>query len=127
MERTFQAVGPPRDQDSLEGASACPAGLFCWRPVISRDEICILTRNVEIAFGIKRYVEGVIDSGIDLGVAFYEDFGKVVLSIFVERPIELQDLAIFEIRIDDIQILIRPEYESAELTKFDVLRKTLFV
>jgi len=95
--------------------------------VISRDEICILTRNVEIAFGIKRYVEGVIDSGIDLGVAFYEDFGKVVLSIFVERPIELQDLAIFEIRIDDIQILIRPEYESAELTKFDVLRKTLFV
>jgi hypothetical protein len=86
-----------------------------------------LTRNVEIAFGIKRYVEGVIDSGIDLGVAFYEDVGKIVLSIFVERPLELQDLAIFEIRIDDIQILIRPEYEPAELTKFDALRKTLFV
>jgi hypothetical protein len=68
-----------------------------------------------------------IDARIYLGLAFYEHLGKVVLSILVERAVELQDLAVFEIRIDDIQILIRTEYESAKLTKFDACRKTVLV
>ena len=103
----------------------CPC--FAGRSVVSCDNARILTGNVEIALGIKRQVKGVIDSGIHLGVAFYEDVHKVVLSIFVERALELQDFAVFEIRVDDIQILIRPEYESAKLTKLDAFRKTLFV
>ena len=40
-------------------------------------------------FGIKRRVKGMIDPGIHLRVALYEDFGKIVLSIFIERPLEL--------------------------------------
>ena len=68
-----------------------------------------------------------VDARICLGVASYEDLGKVVLSILVERALELQDLAVFEIRIDDIQILIRAKYESTKLTKFDARRKTLLI
>lgn len=58
-------------------------------------------------------------------MALYEDLSKVVLSILIERTVELQDLAVFEIRIDDIQILIRAKYESTKLTKFEARRKTL--
>ena len=68
-----------------------------------------------------------IDAGIHLGVPLYEDLSKVVLSILIERAVEFQDLAVFEIRIDDIQILIRSEYESTKLTKFDACRKTLLI
>ena len=68
-----------------------------------------------------------IDPRVRLGVPLYEDLGKVVLLIFIERALELQDLAVFEIRVDHIQILIRSEYESAKLTKHDTLRKTFFV
>ncbi len=67
-----------------------------------------------------------IDAGI-FGVSFHEHFAKVVLSILVERAVELQDLAVFEIRIDDIQILVRAKYESTKLTKFDARRKTLLI
>ena len=67
-----------------------------------------------------------IDARI-FGVPLHEDLSKVVLSILIERAIELQDLAVFEIRIDDIQILIRAKYESAKLTKFYAGRKTLLV
>jgi len=41
----------------------------------------------------KRYVKRMIDAGIHLGVALYEDFREVVLSIRIERAVELQDLA----------------------------------
>ena len=68
-----------------------------------------------------------IDAGIYLGVALYEDLSKVVLSILIERAVELQDFAVFEIRIDDIQILIRAKYESTKLTKLDARRKTLLI
>ena len=68
-----------------------------------------------------------IDARIHLGVALYEDLSKVVLSILIECALELQDLAVFEIRIDDIQILIRAKYESTKLTKFDARRKTLLI
>ena len=68
-----------------------------------------------------------IDAGIHLGVAFYENLSKVVLSILIERAVELQYLAVFEICIDDIQILIRAKYESTKLTKFDARRKTLLI
>ena len=95
--------------------------------MIPRNEIRVLTGNVEIALGIKRYVKRVIDAGIHLGVALYEDFRKVVLSIRIERAFELQDLAVLKICVDHIQILIRPEHEPAKFTKFDVIWKTLFV
>ena len=95
--------------------------------MISRDKTRILARNVEIAFGIKRYVKRMVDPRVHLRVTLYEDLGKIVLSIFIKRALELQDFAIFEIRVDHIQVLIRPEYESAKLTKFRTLRKTLFV
>jgi hypothetical protein len=95
--------------------------------VISRYETGILTRNVEIALGIKRYVKGVIDSGIHLRVALYEDPCKVMLPIFIERALKLQDLAIFEIGVDHIEISVRSEYESPKLTKRDPRGKTLFV
>ena len=94
--------------------------------MISRDKIRILTRNVKIALGIKRYIKGMIDSGIHLRVALYEDLGKVVLSIFIERALELQDFAVFEIRVDHIQILIRTEYESAKLTERYTFEKDSF-
>jgi len=64
---------------------------------------------------------------IHLGVALYKDLSKVVLSILIELAVELQDLAVFEIRIDDIQILIRAKYESTKLTKLDARRKTLLI
>src|SRR5437867_7307786 len=86
---------------------------FACGTVISCDEISILTRNVKIAFGIKRYIKGVIDPGIHLRVALYEDLGKIMLSFFIQRALELQDFAIFEICVDHIQILVRPEYEPA--------------
>jgi hypothetical protein len=54
-----------------------------------------------------------IDSRIHLGVRLYEDLRKVVLYILVERAVELQDLAVFEIRIGAIQILIRARHESS--------------
>jgi hypothetical protein len=68
-----------------------------------------------------------VDARICLSVASYEDLGKVVLSIGIERALELQDLAVFEIRIDDIQILIRTKYESTKLAKLDARRKTLLI
>src|SRR5215208_4858713 len=37
--------------------------------VISRDETCVLTRNVEVALRIKCQVKWMIDAGIHLGVA----------------------------------------------------------
>jgi hypothetical protein len=67
-----------------------------------------------------------IDAGI-FGVPLHEHFAKVVLSILVERAVELQDLAVFKIRIDHIQIVIRAKYESAKLTKFDARRKALLI
>src|SRR4026208_1272442 len=95
--------------------------------VISRDETRVLTRNVEVALRIKCQVKRMIDARIHLGVALYEDLSKVVLSSLIERAVELQDLAVFEIRIDDIQILIRAKYESTKLTKLDARRKTLLI
>ena len=50
-----------------------------------------------------------------------------MLSILIKRGLELQDLAVFAIRIDDIQILIRAKYESTKLTKLDARRKTLLI
>jgi len=41
--------------------------------------------------------------------------------------LKLQDLAIFEIRVDHIQILVWPKYESSKLTKRDFRSDTLFV
>src|SRR5262249_31500166 len=101
--------------------------VFATGTVISRDQTRVLTGNVEIAIGIKRYVKGMIDAGIHLSVALYEDCGKGVLPIFIERAFELQHLAVFEIRVDHIQVLIWPKHESAKLTKLNSLRKTLFV
>ena len=57
--------------------------------MISRDKIRILARNVEIAVGIKRYVKGMIDPGIQVRVALHKNTGKVVLPIFVERAFKL--------------------------------------
>ena len=68
-----------------------------------------------------------VDPGIHLRVALYEDPGKIVLSIFIERALELQDFAVFEVSVDHIQILIRSEHKCAKLTKFGTRRKTLFV
>jgi hypothetical protein len=95
--------------------------------MISGDETRVLTRNVEIALRVKRQVKGMIDARINLRVASYEDLDEIVLPILVERALELQDLAVFEIRIDDIQILIRAKYESTKFTKFCARRKTLFI
>src|SRR5438046_3163639 len=100
---------------------------FACGTVISSDEISILARNVKVAFGIKHHVKGMVDPWIHFSVAFYEDLGKIVLSIFIKRALELQDFAIFEICVDHIQVLIRPEYESAKLTKFGSPGKTFFV
>ena len=44
-----------------------------------------------------------IDRGINVLMAFYEDAGKVVLPLLIARALELQDLAVFEVRIDHIQ------------------------
>ena len=100
---------------------------FAAGTVISRDETRVLTRNVEVALRIKCQVKWMIDAGIHLGMALYEDLSKVVLSILIERAVELQDLAVFEIRIDHIQILVRAKYESTKLTKFYARRKTLLI
>src|SRR4029453_12501920 len=100
---------------------------FAPGTVISRDETRVLTRNVEVALKIKCQVKRMIDAGIHLGVALYEDLSKIVLSILIERAVELQDFAVFEIRIHDVQIPIRAKYESTKLTKFDASRKTLLV
>jgi hypothetical protein len=86
-----------------------------------------LTRNVEIALGIKRNVKGVIDSGILVRVTLYEHSEKIVLPIFIERALKLQDFAIFEVGVDHIEILVWPEYKSPKLTKRNPRRKTVFV
>src|SRR4029077_11660166 len=99
---------------------------FAPGTVISRDETRVLTRNVEVALRIECQVKRMIDAGI-FGVPLHEDVGKVELYILIERAVELQDLAVFEIRIDDIQILIRAKYESTKLTQFDACRKTLLI
>jgi hypothetical protein len=57
-------------------------------------------------------------------VSHHEDLSEVVLSILIERAVELQNLAVYEIRIDDVQILIRAKYES---TKLDDRRETLLI
>src|SRR6476660_9348759 len=75
------------------------------RTVISRDETRVLTRNIEVALRIECQVKRMIDAGIHLGVTLYEDLSKVVLSILIERAVKLLNLAVFKIRIDDIQIL----------------------
>ena len=43
-----------------------------------------------------------IDPGIQVCVALYEHAGEVVLPVFVQRACKLQDLAIFEIRVNYI-------------------------
>ena len=86
-----------------------------WRPsfaagsMVSCDKTRILTRNVEIAIRIKCQVKRVIDSGVPVSVSFYEGLDKIVLAIFIDRAPELQDFAVFEIRVDHIEILIRSE------------------
>ena len=61
------------------------------------------------------------------GVPLHKHFEKIVLSAFIERALKFQDLAIFEIRVDHVQIMIRSEYESAKLAKLDAFRKTFLV
>src|SRR5262245_59020010 len=96
-------------------------------PVISRDEAGVLTGNVEVTLRLKRQVKRMIDAGIHLSVPHHEYLSEVVLSVLIKRAVELQDLAVFEIRIDDVQILIRAKYESTKLTKFDARGKTLLI
>jgi hypothetical protein len=54
-----------------------------------------------------------VDSGVHVRVAFYKNFSKVVLPVFVRRALKLQDLAVFEIRVDHLQVPVWPEHESA--------------
>jgi hypothetical protein len=68
-----------------------------------------------------------IDPRVQVRVALYKNTGKVVPPIFVEGAVKLQNLAIFEIRVDHVQILIWPKRESAKFTKSDTLRNALFV
>ena len=59
-----------------------------------------------------------IDPRVSVRVALYKNTGKVVLPIFVECAGKLQNLAIFDICVDHVQILVRPKRESAKFTKF---------
>ncbi len=57
-----------------------------------------------------------IDPWIHVRVALHKDSGKIVLPIFIELALKLQNLAIFEVGVDDIQIFVWPEHESPQFT-----------
>ena len=53
-----------------------------------------------------------IDSGVHVRVASDENFSKIVLPILVQFALKLQNLAVFEIRVDYLQISVRAEHEA---------------
>src|SRR6476620_7711873 len=91
---------------------------FARGTVISRNKIRILTRYVEVALEIKCRVKGVVDARIEIRMALHKDADKLMLPIFVELALKLQDLAIFAIGVDHIKIFVRPEHESPQFAKF---------
>ena len=68
-----------------------------------------------------------IDPRVQVRVALYKNTSKVVLPIFVESAVKLQNLAIFEICVDHVQILVWPKRESPKFTKSDIFGNALFV
>ena len=54
-----------------------------------------------------------IDPGIQVCVALHENTEKVVLPIFVRHAFKLQDFAVFEIRVDDVEVPVRSEHEPS--------------
>ena len=54
-----------------------------------------------------------VDPGIQVRMALHENTEKVVLPIFVKCASKFQNFAVFEIRVDDVEVPVRPEHESS--------------
>ena len=59
---------------------------------------------------------------ISLVVVGHEDVQEIVLPIWISLSSKPKDLASLAVGINNVEMAVRPEVESAQLAQFDVVR-----
>ena len=77
---------------------------------------------MKITCGTERKIKRMQQLWISLVVVSDEDVQEIVLPIWIGRSSESKDLARLAVGINDVEMLVRPETESAQLAQFHVVR-----